>query len=117
MRGTRFSPDIQEFFTLLAEYSVEYVIVGGEAVIYYGFARLTGDVDIFYRGSSENVAKLYGALKDFWQENIWTSRSSHDPFFSHRSNQAKASLCIGLSNLCGPAYILARKASAAPAFA
>ncbi len=70
MRGDHFSPDIQEFFILLVEYSVEYVIVGGEAVIYYGFARLTGDVDIFYRGSSENVAKLYGALKDFWRESI-----------------------------------------------
>ena len=70
MRGTYFSPDIQEFFTLLAEYSVEYVIVGGEAVIYYGFARLTGDVDIFYKGSAENAAKLYGALKDFWHESI-----------------------------------------------
>ena len=70
MRGTQFSPDIQEFFTLLEKHSVKYVIVAGEAVIFYGFARLTGDVDIFYEGTPDNSSNLFEALKEFWHENI-----------------------------------------------
>lgn len=47
MKASHFSPDIIEFISLLEKYSVEYLIVGGEAVIYYGYARLTGGVDFF----------------------------------------------------------------------
>ncbi len=47
MKATYFSKDIREFLRLLFEFRVRYVIVGGEEVIYHGYARLTGDVDIF----------------------------------------------------------------------
>ena len=43
-----FSNDIREFLFLLTKYSVKYVILGGEAVIYYGYARVTEDIDIFF---------------------------------------------------------------------
>jgi hypothetical protein len=46
MKNSHFSRDIQEFLFLLAKYKVQYLIVDGEAVIYYGFARLTGDIAI-----------------------------------------------------------------------
>jgi hypothetical protein len=46
------------------------VIVGGEAVIYYGHVRLTGDLDIFYDRSASNIKKLYAVLKEFWGEMI-----------------------------------------------
>ncbi|MCX6554902.1 MAG: hypothetical protein NTZ12_07815 [Candidatus Aminicenantes bacterium] len=49
---------------------VRYVIVGGEAVIYYGHARLTGDIDIFYDRSRDNCKKLYSALCEFWQGSV-----------------------------------------------
>jgi len=49
-----FSEDISEFIYLLYKYKVKYVIVGGEAVIYYGHARLTGDIDFFYESTREN---------------------------------------------------------------
>ncbi|MGO9482328.1 MAG: nucleotidyltransferase [Candidatus Kryptoniota bacterium] len=65
-----FSEDISEFLLLLSIRNVEYVIVGGEAVIYYGHARLTGDIDIFYKRSSENVNQLYAALNEFWGNSI-----------------------------------------------
>lgn len=65
-----FSDDISEFLFLLQHYDVKYVIVGGEAVIYHGHARLTGDIDIFYAPDSLNVKKLYHALSDFWEGNI-----------------------------------------------
>jgi len=70
MKASYFSKDIREFLKLLSLHHVRYVIVGGEAVIYYGHARLTGDIDIFYDHSYENCKKLYAALSDFWQGNI-----------------------------------------------
>ena len=70
MKSTHYSQDIQEFLFLLHKYQVKYVIVGGEAVIYYGYVRLTGDVDIFFESMSENVAKLFKALIEFWEGQI-----------------------------------------------
>jgi len=70
MKASHFSPDIQEFLFLLSHHRVKYVLVGGEAVIYYGFARLTGDVDFFYEPTAENSQKLYRVLEDFWQSSI-----------------------------------------------
>ena len=65
-----FSEDVSDFLLVLAKHDVRYMIVGGEAVIYYGHARLTGDVDIFYENSKENVGGLYAALNDFWAGDI-----------------------------------------------
>lgn len=70
MRADYFSPDTQEFLILLEKYRVKYLIVGGEAVIYYGHARLTGDVDFFYDISKTNVQNLYQALLEFWGGSI-----------------------------------------------
>lgn len=70
MKASHFSKDIQEFIELLTKHSVKYVIVGGEAVIYYGYARLTGDVDFLYEPSRENVSYLCRALDEFWGGNI-----------------------------------------------
>jgi hypothetical protein len=67
MNPTPFSADIREFLMELARHHVHYLIVGGEAVIYYGHARLTGDIDIYYDNSPENSCRLYDALADFWQ--------------------------------------------------
>jgi hypothetical protein len=70
MKSSHFSKDALEFFHLLSKYEVNYLIVGGEAVIYYGHARLTGDVDIYFEMMSENVEKLYQALTEFWEGQI-----------------------------------------------
>lgn len=65
-----FSSDIIEFLFLLSKHKVKYLIVGGEAVIFYGHARLTGDIDIFYDREKENSIKLFEALNDFWDDDI-----------------------------------------------
>jgi hypothetical protein len=70
MKSSYFSKDIQEFFYLLDKHQVRYVIVGGEAVIYYGYVRLTGDIDFFFESEPENTIKLYKALTEFWQGEI-----------------------------------------------
>lgn len=70
MKEQYFSPDVSEFLYLLSKYKVKYLIVGGEAVIYYGHARLTGDIDIYYDINKEYIIKLYSALKAFWNGSI-----------------------------------------------
>lgn len=65
-----FSQDIIEFLYLLSKYKVNYLIIGGEAVIYYGYARLTGDIDIYYELSEENIQKLFSTLNEFWDNDI-----------------------------------------------
>jgi hypothetical protein len=49
---------------------VRYLVVGGEAVIYYGHVRLTGDIDFFYDSCRENTAALFQALTAFWSGTI-----------------------------------------------
>lgn len=70
MSGTYFSKDTIELLSLLQLHEVQYVIVGGEAVIFYGYPRVTGDIDIFYDNSRVNSEKLYKAMLDFWAGNI-----------------------------------------------
>lgn len=65
-----FSADVRDFLLLLAEYDVRYVIVGGRAVIFYGHARMTADVDMFYDNSPPNAEALFNALDAFWEGNI-----------------------------------------------
>jgi len=68
--ATSFSLDTLDFLKALYKYDVNYMIVGGEAVIYYGYARVTGDIDFFYERSDANVQRLYDALSDFWNGTV-----------------------------------------------
>jgi predicted nucleotidyltransferase len=70
MRASYFSKDVREFIKLLAAHRVRYLIVGGEAVIYHGYARLAGDVNFFFEPSKQNARKPYEALKEFWAGEI-----------------------------------------------
>jgi len=70
MKQDYFSDDVKELLAIFNAHNVRYVIVGGDAVIYYGFARLTGDTDIFYSSDVTNVKNLINALHDFWNGQI-----------------------------------------------
>lgn len=54
--------DFRSLISLLANNSVEFIIVGGAAATAHGSARLTDDLDIVYRRSPENIARLVSAL-------------------------------------------------------
>ncbi len=49
----------------LADAGLEFVIVGGYAAVTHGSAYITRDVDICIVFSTENVARLRAALRDF----------------------------------------------------
>ena len=47
----------------LGKEKVNYILVGGLAVIIYGMPRLTQDIDIFVEMEPQNINKLQKALK------------------------------------------------------
>ncbi|MFN8322609.1 MAG: nucleotidyltransferase [Chitinophagales bacterium] len=60
-----FHKDYKEFIQLLIEKDAEYLIVGGHAVILYGYPRFTNDLDVWINPTEENAAKVIDCLKEF----------------------------------------------------
>jgi predicted nucleotidyltransferase len=58
-------PDFKEFLSLLERHDVEYLLIGGYAVNYYGYVRYTGDIDIFVSSSPENAARVTSVMHEF----------------------------------------------------
>jgi len=56
------STDFAGLLRRLLEADVEFILVGGVAAIVHGSARATFDVDVVYRRSPENIARLVQAL-------------------------------------------------------
>lgn len=52
----------------LNNYKVDYVLVGGVAVILYGLERLTRDLDIFIKPVPENIESLKKALNSIFHD-------------------------------------------------
>ncbi|MCC7094812.1 MAG: hypothetical protein IT277_11545 [Ignavibacteriaceae bacterium] len=50
---------------LLNSKQIEYLLIGGWAVGYYGYPRATGDMDIWVSAKRENAFKLINAFKEF----------------------------------------------------
>ena len=59
------SPHYKELLRLLNEFEVEYLIVGGFAVMKYGEPRYTKDLDVWVHNSPPNSVRVVGALKKF----------------------------------------------------
>lgn len=55
--------DFNALLRLLTENEVEFIIVGGAAATAHGSARLTLDLDVVYKRSSENIARVVNALR------------------------------------------------------
>ena len=60
-----FNIDFLEFLELLDNHEVEYLLVGGYAVILHGYARSTGDMDLWIEPSNDNKLKLIDVLIEF----------------------------------------------------
>lgn len=50
--------DFKEFIQALNKHGIEYLLVGGYAVIYHGYNRTTGDIDIWVKKTEDNYRKL-----------------------------------------------------------
>lgn len=72
MATIRLPPDFKEFLKLLNSSNVEYLVIDGYAVNYYGFARATADLGIRIATDRNNAAKVAGRFKD---SSIWNRRA------------------------------------------
>jgi hypothetical protein len=58
-------PDFEEFFRLLNEHNVKYLVVGGYAFAVHAYPRFTNDLDIWIDKDVENAENILQVLKDF----------------------------------------------------
>jgi len=63
--GNIFQADFRDFISALNDQEVKYILVGGFSVILHGYARTTGDMDIWVERSTENYLKLKKAFLQF----------------------------------------------------
>jgi hypothetical protein len=62
--------DFRDFIQCLNSNNVDYLLIGGWAVGFYGYPRYTKDIDFLISNSQENIHKLEKALYDFVPEKI-----------------------------------------------
>lgn len=60
-----FTESHQELLKSLIKHQVNFLLIGGYAVIYYGYKRTTGDMDLWFEPSNENKLKIIEVPKEF----------------------------------------------------
>lgn len=50
----------------LPKSKVDFILIGGYAVIYHGYGRTTGDMYVWLKPDNENRDKLIPALESAW---------------------------------------------------
>lgn len=61
----------ESIFRELGEQGVKYLVIGGVAVNFHGYDRVTGDLDIFVGFEKENLEKFIAAVKSVdWQPRL-----------------------------------------------
>ena len=56
---------VPEFLKLLNDHAVDYLLIGGYAVGYYGYPRTTADIDIWVAIRIDNARKLVDVFRQF----------------------------------------------------
>ncbi|WP_353717354.1 hypothetical protein [Dyadobacter sp. 676] len=92
---------------LLNEENIEYVVLGGHAVIAHGYLRTTGDVDIFVNPTDENAEKL---LKVMFRHGYTKERqAAHRICATWKTFSIKSALSRkSIQNRCGRGVVLVR---------
>jgi predicted nucleotidyltransferase len=68
--GDRGRSEPREIFEVLVRHGVDFVVIGGVAVIGHGSTRTTRDVDFVAATDADNLARLEAALRDLDAE-LW----------------------------------------------
>ena len=66
MAKRQLTPEFREFLACLNHAGVEYLLVGGYAVNYYGYHRFTEDIDFWIAATDENFTRLLAAVREFF---------------------------------------------------
>jgi hypothetical protein len=59
-----FLDEHKKFLLLLIKHKVDFIVIGGYAVIYHGYERTTGDMDLWLSPDNDNRDKFINALKE-----------------------------------------------------
>ena len=65
MDATELPLDFKDFLRLLNRHAVEYLLIGGYAVGYHGYPRVTQDMDLWVAIHPENAERLARVLREF----------------------------------------------------
>jgi predicted nucleotidyltransferase len=65
MATTLLPREFREFLESLNSNRVEYLLLGGYSVIFYGYTRSTGDIDFWIGVDRKNAARVSKALVDY----------------------------------------------------
>lgn len=57
--------EYKKLLLALLKHKVEFMLIGGYAVIFYGYQRLTSDMDIWLKPDNQNRDKFSNALKEY----------------------------------------------------
>ena len=60
-----FNEDFRDFLKAFNNQGVEYILVGGMAVILHGYVRTTGDMDVWVKKTKENYKRIVKAFNEF----------------------------------------------------
>jgi predicted nucleotidyltransferase len=58
-------PEFKKILKLLKKHNVNFILIGGYAVIYYGYERTTKDLDIFIEPNNNIKDRFLEALREF----------------------------------------------------
>jgi len=58
-------PDFKEFLKSLNSAGVRYLLLGGYAVIHYGYRRATDDLDVWIAVDPDNASRVARVLREF----------------------------------------------------
>ncbi|MBI4203802.1 MAG: hypothetical protein HY527_02140 [Betaproteobacteria bacterium] len=65
MATSRLPTDFKDFLRLLNSKQVEYLLIGGYAVGYYGYPRATADMDVWIAVHPQNAQKMVEVMGEF----------------------------------------------------
>lgn len=84
--GNILNDDFIDFLKLFNQFKVDYILVGGYAVIFHGYNRTTGDLDVWVKPTVNNYRKMLLAFKAFglspfnMTENLFLNLDENDVF-------------------------------------
>lgn len=65
LSAARLPPDFADLLVCLAEAEVDYMLIGGYAVMAHGHLRATQDLDVWVRATPDNAMRVMAAMEAF----------------------------------------------------
>ncbi|HAB19615.1 MAG TPA: hypothetical protein DCE44_24680, partial [Verrucomicrobiales bacterium] len=63
-------PDFREFLACLNAAGAEYLLVGGHAVCFHGYPRVTSDMDVWINRTPGNADRVLAAVRNFFGDEM-----------------------------------------------